>query len=129
MRAELEREYVEYVTARLPALRRVAYQLTGDAHRGDDVVQQALTRLYTRWPRARGADNLDAYSHTVLVRIFLDERRLRWSRVELVAAVPEPPDPAAVRRGGSSRPAGRAGPGAAPAAGRAGAAISRRPSG
>jgi RNA polymerase sigma-70 factor (sigma-E family) len=93
MRAELEREYVDYVTARLPALRRVAYQLTGDAHRGDDVVQQALTRLYTRWPRARGADNLDAYAHTVLVRIFLDERRLRWSRVELVAAVPEPPDP------------------------------------
>jgi hypothetical protein len=60
MRAELEREYVEYVTARLPALRRVAYQLTGDAHRGDDGVQQALTRLNTRWPRARGADNLNA---------------------------------------------------------------------
>lgn len=89
MRAELEREYVEYVTARLPVLRRVAYQLTGDAHRGDDVVQQAITRLYVHWRRARDADNLDAYVHTMLARVFLDEKRLGWSRVHLVDAVPE----------------------------------------
>ncbi|MEV1288204.1 SigE family RNA polymerase sigma factor [Micromonospora sp. NPDC049679] len=94
MRAELEREYVEYVKARLPVLRRVAYQLTGDAHRGDDVVQQAITRLYLKWKRAREADNLDAYAHTVLVRVFLDEKRLSWSRVRLVGAVPERPSPA-----------------------------------
>jgi RNA polymerase sigma-70 factor (sigma-E family) len=91
MKAELEREYVEYVKARLPALRRVAYQLTGDAHRGDDVVQQAITRLYTRWRRAREANNLDAYMHTLLVRVFLDEKRLRWSRVSLVEALPDRP--------------------------------------
>jgi RNA polymerase sigma-70 factor (sigma-E family) len=91
MKAELELEYVEYVRVRLPVLRRVAYQLTGDAHRGDDVVQQAITRLYTRWRRAREADNLDAYVHTLLVRVFLDEKRLSWSRVRLVDAVPDRP--------------------------------------
>jgi RNA polymerase sigma-70 factor (sigma-E family) len=93
MKAELELEYVEYVRVRLPVLRRVAYQLAGDADRGDDVVQQAITRLYTRWRRAREADNLDAYVHTLLVRVFLDEKRLRWSRVRLVDAVPDRPTP------------------------------------
>jgi len=91
MKAQLEGEYVEYVAARLPVLRRVAYQLTGDAHRGDDVVQQTITRLYVHWRRARDADNLDAYVHTMLVRVFLDEKRLGWSRVHLVDAVPEAP--------------------------------------
>jgi DNA-directed RNA polymerase specialized sigma24 family protein len=33
-------EYVEYVTARTPALRRLAYLLCGDEHRADDLVQQ-----------------------------------------------------------------------------------------
>ena len=39
-------DFVAYVTGRLPVLRRVAAQLAGDAHRGDDLVQQAITRLY-----------------------------------------------------------------------------------
>lgn len=95
LRSDLEREYVDYVGARMPALRRVAYQLAGDPHRADDIVQQTLTRLYVKWTRARAADNLDAYTHTILVRIFLDERRLRWSRVQLVAEVPEIPSPPA----------------------------------
>jgi hypothetical protein len=33
-----EPEYTEYVTARLPALRRLAYVLSGDAHRADGKV-------------------------------------------------------------------------------------------
>jgi hypothetical protein len=39
MHAELDGEYVEYVTARLPGLRRFAFLLCGDEHRGDDLVQ------------------------------------------------------------------------------------------
>jgi hypothetical protein len=50
VRADLETEYVEFVTARLPALRGLAYLLVGDAHRGDDrlVVHQALARVPRR---------------------------------------------------------------------------------
>jgi RNA polymerase sigma-70 factor (sigma-E family) len=97
MKKDWEPEYVDYVTARLPVLRRVASQLAGDAHRGDDLVQQAITRLYTRWRQAREADNIDAYVHTMLVRVFLDEKRLRWSKVHLVDMGPDavacaPPD-------------------------------------
>ncbi|MEV4411265.1 SigE family RNA polymerase sigma factor [Catellatospora sp. NPDC049609] len=83
MNGAQEQEYVGYVTARLPALRRIAAQLAGDPHLGDDLVQQAVTKLYVKWRQASRADNLDAYLHTILVRVFLDDRRHRWSRVDL----------------------------------------------
>ena len=52
MRKRHEDDFVAYVDGRLPVLRRVAAQLAGDAHRGDDLVQQAITRLYVlRWRR------------------------------------------------------------------------------
>ena len=87
---EDEDQYVEYVTARAPALRRLAYVLTGDSHRADDLVQETVTTLYLKWHRARGAGNLDAYVRTMLVRRFVDERRLAWSRVRLFRDAPEP---------------------------------------
>ena len=85
MRNSDEDDFVAYVTGRLPALRRVAAQLAGDAHRGDDLVQQAITRLFTRWRRVSKTENLDAYVYKILLRVFLDERRLRWSTVRLGA--------------------------------------------
>ncbi|BBH68683.1 RNA polymerase sigma24 factor [Actinoplanes sp. OR16] len=90
MRESAEEEYVEYVAARVPALRRLAYVLTGDGHRADDLVQQTITTLYLKWHRARAADNLDAYVRTMLVRGYVDEKRLAWSRVRLFRQMPEP---------------------------------------
>ena len=85
MRTDSEAEYVEYVTARLPALHRAAYLLCGgDADRADDVVQSTITRLYQRWKQASRADNLDAYVHRMLVHTFVDEKRRAWSRVRLL---------------------------------------------
>ncbi len=85
MRADSEAEYVEYVTARLPALHRAAFLLCGgDADRADDVVQSMITRLYQRWRQASRADNLDAYVHRMLVHTFVDEKRRAWSRVRLL---------------------------------------------
>lgn len=78
-----DEDFVDYVTGRLPVLRRVAAQLAGDPHRGDDLVQQAITRLYTRWRRVARTENLDAYVYKILLRVFLDERRLRWASVRL----------------------------------------------
>jgi RNA polymerase sigma-70 factor (sigma-E family) len=88
MRPELEREYVEYVSGRLSRLHRTAYMLCGDAHRAEDIVQVTLTGLYVNWKQAVRADNLDGYVHRILVRRYLDDRRLRWSRVRLG----DPPD-------------------------------------
>ncbi|HWS39288.1 MAG TPA: SigE family RNA polymerase sigma factor [Actinoplanes sp.] len=90
MREGSDDEYTEYVTARLPALRRLAYLLTGDGHRADDLVQQTITTLYVKWSRARAADHVDAYVRQMLVRTYVDERRLAWSKVRLLWETPEP---------------------------------------
>lgn len=91
MRGGAEQEYVDYVTARIPALRRLAYLLAGDEHRADDLVQQTITRLYVKWRHAQAATNLDGYVRTMLVRTYVDERRLGWARVRLFRDTPEPP--------------------------------------
>jgi RNA polymerase sigma-70 factor (sigma-E family) len=83
-------EYIDYVRARIPALRRLAFVLAGDEHRADDLVQQTITTLYVKWQRASGATHLDAYVRTMLVRTYVDERRLAWSRVRLFREAPEP---------------------------------------
>ncbi|MQY09127.1 SigE family RNA polymerase sigma factor [Actinomadura macrotermitis] len=93
VRAGDERDYVEYVTGALPALRRTAHLLCRDPHRADDIVQAALTRLYVHWRRARAAGDLDRYARAVLVRAFLNEQRLRWAKVRLTAAPAETPAP------------------------------------
>jgi len=89
MRDGSEQEYVDYVTGRIPTLRRLAYLLTGDGHRADDLVQQTITTLYVKWQRARTANNLDAYVRTMLVRTYVDEKRLAWARVQLFRDTPE----------------------------------------
>jgi RNA polymerase sigma-70 factor (sigma-E family) len=85
----MDEEYVEYVSARLPWLKRLAYQLCGDDHRADDLVQESVTKLYMRWASARKADKLDSYVRAILVRTYIDETRRPWSRVWLFGALPE----------------------------------------
>ena len=84
-------EYIAYVNGRLAALRRVAYLLCGNEHEADDLVQETVTKLYARWPRTAGVENLDGYVHTMLVRTFLDEKRRGWWKVRLFGTAPEPP--------------------------------------
>jgi RNA polymerase sigma-70 factor (sigma-E family) len=92
VRASREAEFTDYVQARLPWLRRVAYLLCQDWQVADDLVQSGITRLYTNWGRARGATSIDAYARTVLVRTFLAERRSAWARrVTLSGAYPDLP--------------------------------------
>lgn len=88
---ERDRDYVDYVTARLPWLRQLAYLLTHDWHRADDAVQVAITQLYKHWQRAARMENLDGYTRTILVRSFLGERRRWGSRVQLIADPPDTP--------------------------------------
>ncbi|MET8147714.1 SigE family RNA polymerase sigma factor [Actinoplanes sp. NPDC049668] len=89
MRPDLEREYVDYVTARLPRLHRTAYLLCADTFAADDIVQATLTALYVSWKRASVAENLDGYVHRIMMRRYLDERRRRWSKVLLGDRVPD----------------------------------------
>ena len=99
MRADDERECVDYLRANLPRLHRTAYLLCGDAHLADDLVQATAVALYLNWRRVRAADNVDGYVHRVLVRKHLDTKRLAWSRVLLAG---DPPDGPAAVPGGES---------------------------
>jgi RNA polymerase sigma-70 factor (sigma-E family) len=94
-------EFTEFAAGRLGALRRIGYLLCQDWQRADDLVQNAITRLYARWERARTLDHLDAYVRTILVHEFLAEQRSGWARrVTVGAQVPDRPgyadDPEAV---------------------------------
>jgi RNA polymerase sigma-70 factor (sigma-E family) len=91
----MESQYTEYVSARMPVLRRTAFLLCGDSHRADDLVQAAITRLYLHWRKASGVENLDAYVRAILVRAFLNDQRRGWFQRERVTAEPaELPAPA-----------------------------------
>ncbi|HTJ32332.1 MAG TPA: SigE family RNA polymerase sigma factor [Dactylosporangium sp.] len=89
MRDELEREYVEYLRVRMPHLRRLAYLLTGDFDRADDVVQTTATSLYLKWRQVRAADSVDAYVRKMVVHTFLAEQRRAWARTWLTDRLPE----------------------------------------
>jgi len=91
--SDVEAELHSYVEARYLHLRRTAYLLCGDWHRAEDIVQTTLARVVVA-ARRRGVENLDAYTRTVLARVYLDERRrLPWRRegpLADAAAVPQP---------------------------------------
>jgi RNA polymerase sigma-70 factor (sigma-E family) len=81
--ADEDQEYVEYVSAALDRLRRVAFLLAGDAHRADDIVQATLLAVYLHWQKVRTVGNIDGYVHRILVRRYIDETRKGWARVLL----------------------------------------------
>jgi RNA polymerase sigma-70 factor (sigma-E family) len=73
-------EFTEFVSARAPWLRRVAFLLCGDWHRADDLVQTSITKLYAHWHRASRAQNIDGYARRTLVNTYLAEQRSGWAK-------------------------------------------------
>jgi RNA polymerase sigma-70 factor (sigma-E family) len=51
---EAEREFREFARAETPALMRAAYQLTGDSHHAQDLVQSTLVNVALHWRAATG---------------------------------------------------------------------------
>lgn len=76
-------EFTTFVRASSVELGRLAWFLCGDTTRAEDLVQQALLRVYLAWPRAREADTL-AYARRVLINARTDLWR-RHRREVLVA--------------------------------------------
>ncbi len=86
--ASVPPDFESYVAARRRHLRRTAYLLCGDWDRAEDVVQDALTRLYVHWHRASRTDDLDAYVRRSLVNAFLAEGRRPWRRERSTETLP-----------------------------------------
>jgi RNA polymerase sigma-70 factor (sigma-E family) len=78
------------VTTRRAALRSTAYLLCGDWYLADDLVQDALTRVFSRWQRVAAGGHPDAYARRVLVTLYLDDRRRPKRRERLTDQLPQP---------------------------------------
>ena len=95
MREELEASFDAFATGAMPRLRRLAYAWCRDWHRGDDLVQDALERVYAAWPRVRRDGEPFAYARTTMLRRLISEERRPWRRREVGGLVAGPGDPAA----------------------------------
>lgn len=89
-----DEDFADYISARLPSLRRLAFVLCHDWHRADDLAQAAVIKVYMHWQKAASAHNTDRYVNTILVREFLRERGSSWA--QRVSPFDSPPEMAAV---------------------------------
>ncbi|MET9293652.1 sigma-70 family RNA polymerase sigma factor [Streptomyces sp. NPDC003077] len=78
------------VRVRGVALRRYAYVLTADDQAAEDLVQEALVRVFAR-RRVVEIEAVEAYVRAVMLRCYLDgyRRRQRWRRLVPRLATPE----------------------------------------
>jgi RNA polymerase sigma-70 factor (sigma-E family) len=101
--ADRDREFVEFVEAAGAALRRTAFLVSGDRHRADDVVQDALYKLYLAWPKVRRVGNPFAYARRMVVNAAYDGGRRPWRREVAIRDVPDRADPVDFTHGHAER--------------------------
>jgi RNA polymerase sigma-70 factor (sigma-E family) len=81
-----EAGFRSFVEANGATLLHAARLLTGDHHRGEDLVQTALTKLYLKWGR------IDAplpYARRALVNAHIDQTRRKWWGERPTETLPE----------------------------------------
>ncbi|WP_426310013.1 SigE family RNA polymerase sigma factor [Cellulosimicrobium sp. E-16] len=67
-------EFVAFVETAKDPLHRLAYFLSGDHHRAEELTQQTFERTWRSWRRARQGDPL-AYARTILANLRVDTWR------------------------------------------------------
>lgn len=88
---DVDEAFTTYVAQRRLQLYRTACLLCGDPHQAEDIVQDALARLYAAWPRASRADNIDGYARRAVINSHLNQVRRPWRRERVTATVGESP--------------------------------------
>ncbi len=88
MRRRDEAAFRAFVVEKQTTLRRRAYLLCGNWADGDELVQEALARVYVAWPRI-GAGAETAYTRRTMMNLFLNDQRKRRREV-LTDETPEP---------------------------------------
>jgi RNA polymerase sigma-70 factor (sigma-E family) len=81
-------EFDAFVVARMGALVRFAYALTGDVGHAEDLVQTALMRVYVRSRRA-APDDPERYTRRVVINANISRFRRRRVTESLVECTPE----------------------------------------
>lgn len=86
-----EAQFSAYATARRARLFRTACLLCGDPHRAEDIVQDALARLYANWDRVSRVGNVEGYVRRILVNSHYSDRRRPWRRESASTSLDLPP--------------------------------------
>jgi RNA polymerase sigma-70 factor (sigma-E family) len=84
-----DQEFSDFVRARRSRLMGAAYLLCGDRYAAEDLVQTALVKLYSAWPRIHRQGAEDAYLRKILVRTNIDAGRRSWRREVVSEQLPE----------------------------------------
>ena len=81
--------FADFARSRWGRLVRLAYSLTLDVGRAEDLVQESLAKLWVKWPQVRdGAP--EAYVRQTIVNAAISASRRRWKGEEPHWELPEP---------------------------------------
>jgi len=82
-------DFTDYVRSRWVQLVRSARLLGCAPSEAEDLVQVALARCYSSWPKVASASSPDAYVYRALVNCLAKSRRRRWWGETPVEDLPE----------------------------------------
>jgi len=74
------RPFAEALIAHLPALRRYAVSLVGNAHLADDLVQDCIERALRQSSQLRELSRLSGWLRRILYNLYIDEMRRTRTR-------------------------------------------------
>ncbi|MCG5220430.1 SigE family RNA polymerase sigma factor [Streptosporangium sp. KLBMP 9127] len=83
-------DFAHFAANRADALFRFGYMLTGNPHDAADLVQEALARLRSSWPRVQRKHDPEGYVKTTIIRLHISIWRRRRREV-LAWEVPDQP--------------------------------------
>jgi RNA polymerase sigma-70 factor (sigma-E family) len=90
MGKDRDRAFTEWAQRTAAQLRGTAYLLCGDWHTADDLVQDALVRVYERWHRIR-PEAATSYARRVVATSAVDRSRRPWRREVPSEVLPDRP--------------------------------------
>lgn len=82
-------DFAAFAEASATRLRDTAFLLCRDWHLAQDLSQTTLIKMYLSWNRISHMENPNAYARKVMLRVFLDHRRLKSSGDVITATVPD----------------------------------------
>ncbi|HVF05779.1 MAG TPA: sigma-70 family RNA polymerase sigma factor [Frankiaceae bacterium] len=92
--ADQPRDFVEFYVAHYGQLVRYAARLTGDSEAARDIVQEALTRTFTRW---LGVRNKEGYVYLVVTNLARDRWKSAQRELDALRRLSATPPPTAIR--------------------------------
>ena len=78
-RSAQQEEAEAYIAAAMPRLVGLAYAMTGNKADAEDLVQDTLALVLTKWSRVSEAENIDAYVRRTMVNTLVSRKRKKAS--------------------------------------------------